>query len=139
MTDPVLRKTLYLKAPRKMVWDYLTQPEHLAKWFHAPKSPLTEGQDYTCYGADSGKPVIWGTVRTATPPAVLEYTFSAGPMGDAVTIVRWSLRDVPGGTALSLEHTGLPQGAEAFDLALAFDEGWDKHLMRLRADLHGPD
>ena len=135
MTENVLHKTMYLKAPRQMVWDYLTQPEHLAKWFHAPKAPLTEGQDYTCYGAESGDPVIWGKVTKANPPGFLEYTFSAGPMGDAVTHVRWTLTDVPGGTHLMLEHTGLAQGKEAFGLTLAFDDGWDRHLARLRADL----
>lgn len=60
-------------------------------------------------------------------------------MGDAVSTVKWSLRDVPGGTELALEHTGLPQGAEAFGLTLALDKGWDDHLMRMRGALHGEE
>ena len=54
MTDTNLRKTIYLKAPRALVWDYLTQPEHLAKWFHAPKSPLAQGEKLEMFGTTSG-------------------------------------------------------------------------------------
>ncbi|MBY5932043.1 SRPBCC domain-containing protein [Tateyamaria omphalii] len=137
MTDTRLQKTIFLKAPRQMVWDYLTQPEHMAKWFHAPKTALTQGQDYTCYGADSGNPVIWGKVTTARPPDYIEYTFSVGPMEGASSTVKWTLTDVPGGTQLSLIHDGLPQGEAAFGLTLAIDKGWDEHFVQLRTHIHG--
>ena len=137
MTDTILRKSIYLKAPRQRVWDYLTQPEHLAEWFHAPKTALAEGEDFACYGAESGDRLIWGTVQIADAPRTLQYTFTVGPMGDAVSTVTWTLTEVPGGTYLSLEHTGLPQGTDAFGLTLALDEGWDRHLGRLRNSLHG--
>lgn len=139
MTDTNLRKTIYLKAPRALVWDYLTQPEHLAKWFHAPKSPLAQGEKLEMFGTTSGDLLIWGKVIVARAPDYLEYTFTVGPMGDAVSTVKWSLRDVPGGTELALEHTGLPQGAEAFGLTLALDKGWDDHLMQMRGALHGEE
>ena len=136
MTDTTLRKSIYLKAPRQMVWDYLTRPEHLAKWFHAPKAPLAEGQPFACYGAESGDRLIWGTVHVADAPNRLEYSFTVAPMGDAVSTVRWVLEDVPGGTRLSLAHSDLPKGVDAFGLTLALDEGWDKHLQQMRTALH---
>ncbi|WP_299724675.1 SRPBCC domain-containing protein [uncultured Tateyamaria sp.] len=139
MTDTKLRKTIYLKAPRAMVWDYLTQPEHLAKWFHAPKSALAQGEKLEMFGTTSGDLLIRGEVIAARAPDYLEYTFTVGPMGDATSTVKWNLRDVPGGTELSLEHEGLPQGAEAFGLTLALDKGWDDHFMQMRAALHGGD
>ena len=137
MTDTTLQKTIFLKAPRQRVWDYLTQPEHLAKWFHAPKTPLAEGEKLEMFGTTSGDLLIWGKVIKADAPNHLEYTFTVGPMGDAVSTVRWTLTDVPGGTQLALEHTGLPQGEAAFGLTLALDKGWDDHLVRMRNDLHG--
>lgn len=137
MTDTSLQKTMFLKAPRQLVWDYLTQPEHLAKWFHAPKTPLAAGEKLEMFGTTSGDLLIWGEVIKADPPDYLEYTFTVGPMGDAVSTVKWSLTDVPGGTQLYLVHDGLPQGEAAFDLLLALDKGWDDHLMRMRTDLHG--
>ncbi|MEL6463470.1 MAG: SRPBCC domain-containing protein [Pseudomonadota bacterium] len=139
MTDTVLQKTIFLKAPRQLVWDYLTQPEHLAKWFHAPKTPLAEGQKLEMFGTTSGDLLIWGKVIRADAPSHLEYTFTVGPMGDAVSTVKWTLTDVPGGTQLSLVHDGLPQGEAAFGLTLALDKGWDDHLMRMRNDIHGED
>ncbi|WP_299146032.1 SRPBCC domain-containing protein [uncultured Tateyamaria sp.] len=136
MTETVLRKTIFLKAPREQVWAYLTQPEHLAKWFHAPKAPLAEGAPLALFGTKSGDLLIWGKVVTARAPEHLEYTFTVGPMGDAVSTVKWTLREVAGGTELALLHTGLPQGAAAFDLTLALDKGWDDHLMQMRGHIH---
>lgn len=136
MTETTLRKTIFLQASREHVWDYLTQPEHLAKWFHAPKSQLTEGAALEMFGTTSGDLLIWGKVLVARAPEHLEYTFTVGPMGDAVSTVTWTLRDVPGGTELLLVHSGLPQGEAAFGLALALDKGWDEHLMQMRGHIH---
>ena len=57
-------------------------------------------------------------------------------MGDATSVVKWTLSDVPGGTQLSLVHEGLPSSVDGFDLILALDNGWDKHLMQMREAAH---
>lgn len=137
MTDSVIRKSIYLKASKQQVWAYLTDPDKLAIWFHKPETTLVEGEDYAMCGTESGDKLMWGTVLKSEPYNALEYTFSIAPMGDATSTVKWALHDVDGGTRLSLEHTGLPQGAEAFGLTLALDKGWDDHIGRMRADLHG--
>lgn len=135
MTDAILQKRIFLKATKPQVWAYLTEPEKLAIWFHKPKSPLTEGP-YEMFGTESGDRLMWGDVSVFEPHDVLEYTFTIKPLGDATSTVRWQLDDVAGGTMLSLEHSGLPQSAEAFGLILALDKGWDEHLARMRADAH---
>jgi uncharacterized protein YndB with AHSA1/START domain len=132
-----LNKSIYLKASKAEVWNYLTDPDKLGIWFHKPKSPLAHGEDYAMYGTESGDKLMWGKVITVNPHDYLEYTFTITPMGDAVSTVKWSLDEVAGGTKLSLEHSGLPDGAEAFGLTLALDKGWDDHLGRMRADAHG--
>ncbi len=136
MTDAVLRKSIYLRATPAQVWAYLTEPEKLAVWFHKPTAPLTTG-DYEMYGVESGDKLMWGEVLVAEPFSRLDYTFSIAPMGGTTSTVKWTLTEVAGGTNLSLAHEGLPQGAEAFDLMLALDKGWDDHLARMRADAHG--
>lgn len=136
MTAPTLEKSIFLQATPEQVWDYLTQPEKLAIWFHAPRTPLEEGQKLEMFGTTSGDLLIWGEVLTARKPERLEYTFTVGPMGDAVSTVIWSLTPVPGGTRLHLSHEGLPEGAEAFGLMMALDKGWDDHMGRMRADIH---
>jgi uncharacterized protein YndB with AHSA1/START domain len=136
MTETILRKSIYLKATPEKVWEYLTEPEKLAIWFHKPKTQLVKG-DYEMFGVDSGDKLMWGAVLVAEPFSRLEYTFTIKPMGEQTSTVKWRLEEVPGGTHLSLSHEGLPQGADAFDLTLALDKGWDDHLMRLRSDAHG--
>ncbi len=136
MTDRVINKSIYLKASKADVWAYLTQPDKLATWFHPPKTPLKEGEKLEMFGAESGDLLIWGTVISADPHDYLEYTFTVGPMGDAVSTVKWTLTDVAGGTRLSLEHSGLPAAVEAFDLTLALDKGWDDHIGKMRTHIH---
>ncbi len=136
MTETVLDKTIFLRATPAEVWAFLTEPAKLAQWFHAPKAPLAQGEGFEMFGATSGEKVIWGKVLTARAPELLEYTFTVGPMGDAVSTVRWTLTPVTGGTRLHLRHTGLPQGEAAFGLTLALDHGWDKHLDQMRDALH---
>jgi len=132
MTHPVIEKTIFLMAPRADVWEYLTQPDKLALWFHPPKTPLTEGQPLAMFGAESGDKLIWGDVITARAPEYLEYTFTVGPMGDATSTVKWTLDEVTGGTRLHLRHEGLPTGDAAFGLLLSLDKGWDEHMGRMR-------
>ncbi|MGC3937791.1 SRPBCC family protein [Roseobacter sp. EG26] len=138
MTQPTLRKTIYLKASRSEVWAFLTEPEKLAQWFHAPQKTLEKGQKLEMFGTTSGDLLIWGEVKEARAPEYLEYTFTVKPMGDAVSLVKWTLAEVAGGTQLSLEHSGLPAAAEAFDLVLALDNGWDKHFIQMREAIHEP-
>lgn len=133
MNQRTINKSIYLKASKAQVWAFLTDPEKLGLWFHKPTAPLTKGQPLEMFGTTSGDKLIWGDVIQADPHDYLEYTFTVKPMGDAVSTVKWSLEDVPGGTRLDLEHSGLPAGAGAFGLTLSLDKGWDEHLTRMRA------
>ena len=135
----VLRKNIYLRATKAQVWAYLTDPDKLAIWFHKPTETLTEGSDYEMHGVQSGDKLMWGKVTKSQPHDQLEYTFTIAPMGDAVSTVSWTLTEVAGGTQLSLEHSGLPQGEDAFGLTLALDKGWDDHMARMRDAIHGAD
>lgn len=131
-----LQKSIYLRADKKQVWDYLTDPDKLAIWFHKPAKALAAGETYEMFGAESGNKLMWGEVLTADPYDLLVYSFTIGPMGDTVSTVTWALQDVPGGTRLSLSHDGLPEGEAAFGLTLALDKGWDDHMARMRASIH---
>ena len=136
MTEVTIRKTILLRASPQKVWAFLTEPDKLAIWFHRPSAPLLDGA-YEMIGADSGERFMWGDVQVAEPLARLEYTFEIGPMAGAASLVKWTLTEIDAGTSLSLEHRGLPQGAEAFDLSLALDKGWEDHMGRMRDGLHG--
>ncbi len=124
---PVLRWLKFFNA----FWD-----DKLATWLHKPTAPLITGAALAMHGTKSGDLLIWGEVKQARAPEYLEYTFTVKPMGEAVNLVKWTLTPVERGTRLSLEHSGLPAGAEAFGLLLALDDGWDGHISRMRKDIN---
>lgn len=135
MTDNTIRKSIYLNATPDQIWPWLTDPDKIGIWFHKPEAPLTRGAPLKMYGAQSGDLLIWGTVQNIRKPEYLEYTFTIKPMGEAVSLVKWTLEPVDGGTRLSLEHSSLPQGIEAFGLVESLDMGWDEHIARMRTGI----
>jgi len=137
MTEAIIRKSIYLNATPDQVWPWLVDPEKLGQWFHKPSATLTSGEPLEMCGTTSGDKLIWGKVLVTRAPEYLEYTFTVKPMGDAVSLVKWYLEPVAGGTKLSLEHSGLPQGSDAFGLVLALDKGWDDHISRMRDAIQG--
>lgn len=136
MTNNDIVKTLFLPIAPKAAWAYLTEPDKLAKWFHAPKVALADGADYALHGRDSGDKMCWGKVTTMTPHSHLTYTFSITPAPDLETIVDWTLEEVAGGTKITLRHSGFDGvGADGFGLIMALDNGWEKHFGELREAL----
>ena len=88
MTDRIFQKSVFLNADRQTVWAYLTDPDKLAIWFHAPKTPLAEGQPMKMFGADIGDLLMWGDVIVARAHEYLEYTFVIKTIGDAISTVK---------------------------------------------------
>ncbi len=127
-----IRKSIYLAADKPTVWAFLTEVDKVKVWFHRYDADLENGREYRIFGQDTGKELGRGTVLRAEPHDLLEYTFAIGPMEGADSTVLWTLEAVAGGTRLSLEHSGLADGAEGFGLVLALDKGWDDHLARMR-------
>ncbi|PCH66554.1 MAG: ATPase [Rhodobacteraceae bacterium] len=115
----------------------MTDLDKLGIWFHRPKTAMAKGATLAMFGATSGDLMIWGKVLALRPPEYLEYTLTIKPMGEAGSLVKWTLEPAGGGTRLSLEHSGLPAGAEAFGLVLALDTGWDGHMGQMRDAIHG--
>ena len=135
MSTSEIVRTLTLTVPPEAVWDYLTKPEKLAEWFHAPKTDLVAGKSYELFGTESGDKLCWGEVVTHKPFTELSYTFSIKPFAGVMTTVAWTLEPVGTGTKLTLRHTGFDQlGDSSTDLHGALSSGWDGHLERLAAN-----
>ncbi len=137
MTPHILHKSIYLRATPATVWAFLTEPEHMRKWFHAPDVPLVQGARFEMRKADDGSCFMSGQVLDCRPYELLEYHFHVPQMGETTSTVRWELTEIVSGTRLTLTHSGLPQTAEAFGLVVALDKGWDEHLGAMRGTLHG--
>jgi len=131
MTDTAIQKSVYLPAPKARVWDFLTKADLLGDWFHPAQKDLAEGEDYLLTSQKDGDRMCWGRVEEMSPHDYMKWSFTVGPMEGAMTTVEWRLADAPGGTKLTLEHSGLPNNAEAYGLVLALDKGWHGFLLNL--------
>ena len=126
-----IRKSVMLSASKDTVWDHLTRAELLGKWFNPARADLSEGQPYELYNAANDDTLCWGTVEKLSPKDHMRWSFTVSPLNGTMTTVTWDLETVPGGTQLSLVHSGLPEGAEDFAVVLGFDKGWHEFMGRL--------
>ncbi len=127
-----IEKSVFLPADRQTVWNYLTKADLLGKWFHPADADLAEGQDFTLHSAKDGDRMCWGKVEATSPPDHLRWSFTVGPLNGVMTTVDWQLEETSGGTKLSLTHSGLPDGGEAYGLVLALDKGWHGFLANIQ-------
>ena len=132
MTDTTIRKTIFIAADRETVWRYLTEAERLGEWFHPAEADLSEGADYTLLSQKDGDRMCWGRVTEMRPHDLMRWDFTVGPMDGAMSQVEWRLEEAPGGTRLTLTHSGLPEAPEGFGLVLALDKGWHGFLSQLQ-------
>lgn len=131
MTDTTIRKTVFLAADKTQVWEFLTRADKLGRWFHPADEDLAEGQDYTLRNGIDGDRMCWGRVEEMRPPEYMKWSFTVGPLDGQLTTVEWQLDTAPGGTRLSLVHSGLPADADGYGLVLALDHGWHGFTLNL--------
>lgn len=128
-----------LRAPRSVIFQALTEPQELAKWwgpdgFSIPsvESDLRPGGDYRIAMQPPEGDLFYlvGEFLEVEPPQRLSYTFrwEDPDPEDRETVVTLSLRDI-GGTSAELVLT---QGDFATEGRQALhDEGWTQSLDKL--------
>ena len=115
------------------VWDAVTTPERIARWFMPVTGELRAGGRYQLEGNAGGE------IRVCEPPTLLRVTWVLGEtpaVDDSIVEVR--LEPLEGGTRLTLEHTAVPP--EEFWSTYgpgAVGVGWDLSLIGLGAHLAG--
>lgn len=139
MSESVMRKTVYFNVSREVLWQYLTEKDKLALWFHPAEADLADGQPYALVGAESGDKLCWGEVLSMNAPESMRWSFTIQPLGGAMTTVHWLLESSNGGTQLTLTHEGIDTaaGEAALGLLMALDAGWDEHFAKLREAVSG--
>jgi uncharacterized protein YndB with AHSA1/START domain len=128
-----IERTMTFHVPRELVWDAITQPESISKWF---------GDDTELELNPGGEAVFrWGeievraTVDAVEPPSRFSYRWepSHTPSGGPTTLVEFTLEEIDGGTRLTLVESGFASlGAEARQ---ENEYGWDDELSHLREHL----
>lgn len=107
--------TRTLSAPRQLVFDALTKPEHFAVWFgtaavEVPQDTLTmdvrPGGDFRAVmHLPDGNRIDWtGSYVEVDPPSHLSMTLSDQPGDDVGLPVLFDLEDVDGGTQLTIRQ-----------------------------------
>lgn len=108
------------------VWDALTDPERLPRWFYPVTGDLREGGEYQLVGNAGGR------ILRCEPPSRLEVTFG-GP--DSILDVRLSQEGER--TTLALIHTVPLSIAQSGAGALFVGPGWDGAVLGLGMFLRG--
>jgi uncharacterized protein YndB with AHSA1/START domain len=123
----LIRLTQFIEQPPAKVWQALTHPALLAKWWAAGDIRPVVGHRFSL---DMGS---WGQqaceVLAVEPERFLAYSFAPGTLNTTLT---WRLQSEGNGTRLWLEHRGFdldsPLGKRAFE---GMGAGWPNVLARI--------
>lgn len=121
----VLMRRSY-SAPVEDVWDAVTDPERMRRWFMPVSGDLRVGGNFQLEGNASGE------ILGCEPPHLLRVTF-----GGPTSIVELRLSPDGDETVLELEHTVPLEIAQSVAGALFVGPGWDGALMGLGLYLEG--
>ena len=110
------------------VWDALTDPDRLRRWFLPITGDLVVGGRFQLEG-NAG-----GDILECDPPRRIRTTF-----GGETSIVELRLTPDGGGTVLELDHTVPLEMAGSVAGALYVGPGWDGALMALSLYLDGEE
>ena len=125
MVHVTTRRT-YATTPADL-WEALTDPNRIARWFMPITGELTEGGHFQLEG-NAG-----GVVLPCTPPTSLRTTF-----GDPSSLVQLTLAAfVPDQTELTLDHTVPLAMAGSVAGALFVGPGWDGAFLGLALHVAG--
>ena len=126
-SDREIRMTRLFKAPRRLVFEAMTKPEHVKQWWgrlgEAYSVPVCE-IDLRPGGAwrfvsrhPKGEAVFYGEYREITPPSRLVFTEIYEPFPDSVSVVTAEFTDEAGQTRFTA--TVLYASLEVRDMVLA--------------------
>jgi uncharacterized protein YndB with AHSA1/START domain len=115
-------------AAAEDVWEAVTDPARLARWFAPVTGDLRPGGTFAVEGNADGE------IRECSPPSTLVLTW-----GGPVSVVTVRLTPAGAATVLELEHTVPVAFAGSGAGALFVGPGWDVALLGLGLHLRGED
>jgi uncharacterized protein YndB with AHSA1/START domain len=105
---PTIVMTRVFDAPRRLVWDALTKPEHLKRWYGPPENESSYEVDLRVGGSHRfanksqwAEFVSTGVYREVTPPERLVYTFDSAQLPYKEQVVTTTLEEKNGTTTMT--------------------------------------
>jgi uncharacterized protein YndB with AHSA1/START domain len=140
-----VRRTIRIAAPVEKVWQAVTEPEHISRWFGRTeldgRGPGAEGtMTFPDYGA---VPI---RIEAVEAPRTVTYRWgnddALGRLPDRVddatsTVFTFTLEAVADGTELTVVETGFDRTSDPAANLAAHAEGWVSELDKLVALLEG--
>jgi uncharacterized protein YndB with AHSA1/START domain len=129
MTGPskTISLSLYVACPPNEVWDALTQPSLIARWWGAGDVQPVVGHRFTLDMGTFGKQQC--EVLEVEPERRFVYAFGEGFVD---TVIAWTLEREGDGTCLALEQSGFDTGSVIGKLAFeGMKRGWPRVLARI--------
>ncbi|NED94713.1 SRPBCC family protein [Phytoactinopolyspora alkaliphila] len=117
-------------ATTREVWDAISTPERLRRWFAEVSGDLRQGGEFGVVFGEGDDNVSHGRVIDCQPPSRLEVTWSFGAGADDSILVA-ELASEDEHTILTLDHRGIPTDQ------IGYGAGWEAYLDRLDAHMGG--
>jgi uncharacterized protein YndB with AHSA1/START domain len=131
--NDVIERELQVKAPIERVWQVVTDPAYVARWFgDTAEIELRPGGAMLLGWTDHGD--FNAVVERVDPPREFAFRWNRDPAvpigaGAVSTLVEFSLSPVDGGTRLRLVESGFA----ADEHRKENETGWDQELAELVA------
>ena len=139
--------TRFIAAPRQLVWDAWTKPEHFAVWFgtedvEVPLDSLVMdvrpgGKLAAVMLLPDGNRIDWdGEYRVVEPISRIEYVLSDEPLVPGLDPVVTTFTEVEGGTEVSLFQPGYGFSDEQIEATVAGYNAFFDSLEKVVASMH---
>ena len=131
-----VKHSWFYEEAAEIIWDYLTQPDLIAKWLMANDFKPAIGHEF--YFKTNPVPSLnldgkfYCRVLELEPLKKLSYSWKGGPgNGDITldTLVTWSLEPKDAGTMLHLVHSGFTDDNAAIYAGML--NGWQQNIQKM--------
>src|ERR1700754_988632 len=125
MSD-VIEREVHIDAPLERVWELITKPEHVGRWFGdaGAQIELRPGGAFNLNWEDHGE--VIGIVDRVEPMTLFSYRWQMREAGE--TLVEFTLSEGDGGTRLHVRESGFESlNFPAEERTATYDshtEGW---------------
>lgn len=135
MRKITIERSIWIAAPRERVWQAVTDPAQIARWF-APGASLSQKGDIICVRIGD-KEMEVAVVELIDPPRQL----TTRQLPDRLLATTYTLEEENGGTRFTVTEAGFEALSEdAWKERFEQDsKGWEMALENLKAYIDGRD